>query len=44
LIHEPEIKVKYEECKADGRIMTADDFEGRSSDPNFIKRLEKTVT
>ena len=24
--------------------MTADDFESRLSDPNFIKRLEKTVT
>lgn len=44
LSHDAEIKAKYEECRAQGREMTADDFESRLQDPNFIKRLEKTVT
>jgi dynein heavy chain 1 len=44
LTQDPEIKAKYEECKAQGREMTVDDFEQRLQDPNFIKRLEKTVT
>jgi len=44
LIHEPEIKAKSEERRALGLEMTTDDFENRLQDPNFVKRLEKTVT
>jgi hypothetical protein len=44
LIHDAEIKAKNEECKALGRELTTEDFEGRLQDPNFVKRLEKTVT
>lgn len=44
LIHDPEIKQKYEEVKQLGRDLTPDDFENRISDPLFVKKLEKTVT
>lgn len=44
LIHDAEIKAKNEECRAQGRELTTEDFESRLQDPNFIKRLEKTVT
>lgn len=44
LIHDPEIKQKYEEVKQLGRELTPDDFENRISDPSFVKKLEKTVT
>jgi hypothetical protein len=44
LIHDAEIRAKSEECKAAGRELAPDDFEGRLQDPNFVKRLEKTVT
>jgi len=43
LIHDHEVKAKNDECKAQGRDLTADDFENRVQDPAFIKRLEKTV-
>lgn len=44
LIHDSEIKAKSEERRALGLEMTTDDFENRLQDPNFVKRLEKTVT
>ena len=43
LQHDPEIRAKYEECKAAGREMTAEDFEERLKDPAFVKRIEKQV-
>jgi hypothetical protein len=42
-MHDPEIKAKYEECKAAGKEMTTEEFENRIQDPNFIKKLENTV-
>jgi dynein heavy chain 1 len=44
LVHDPEIKAKADECKAAGRELTIEDFEDRIQDPNFVKRLEKTMT
>lgn len=44
LTHDAEVKAKYDECKAAGRELRAEDFEGRLQDANFVKRLEKTVT
>ena len=44
LTHDAEVKAKSEQCKAAGRELTVDDFEGRIQDQNFIKRLENTVT
>lgn len=44
LVHDPEVKAKYEEVKKLGRELTTDDFENKIQDPNFVKRLEKTVT
>lgn len=44
MIHDSEVKEKYEEFKKDGKELTAEDLESRLHDPNFIKRLEKTVT
>jgi dynein heavy chain 1 len=43
LQHDAEVKAKAEECRAKGREMTPDDFEGRVQDPAFVKRLENTV-
>jgi len=44
LVHDPEVKAKYEEVNKLGRELTTDDFENKIQDPNFVKRLEKTVT
>jgi dynein heavy chain 1 len=43
LIHDAEIRAKGDECKAAGRELTPDDFEGRLQDRTFVERLEKTV-
>jgi len=44
LKHDEDIRLKAEECKSLGREMTTDDFENKIQDPQFVKRLEKTVT
>jgi hypothetical protein len=43
LMHDPEIRTKYEECKKAGRELSAEDFEERLKDPAFVKRIEKQV-
>ena len=35
---------KYEAAKKAGRELTIEDFDGLTSDKNFIKRLERLVT
>jgi dynein heavy chain 1 len=44
LKHEEELRVKDDECKQQGRTLTTEDFEKRIEDPQFVKKLEKTVT
>jgi len=41
LIHDPDVKAKFDE-KGDQNV-TTDDFDDKIKDPNFVKRLEKTV-
>tara|TARA_B110000285_G_C14622497_1_gene379751 strand:- start:85 stop:519 length:435 start_codon:yes stop_codon:yes gene_type:complete len=44
LIHDPEIRARFEECKKTKVEMKTDDFEENLTDPAFIQRLEKIVT
>jgi hypothetical protein len=45
LVHDPEIKAKYDEKKAAGTLpVNAEDFDAKMQDPTFVARLEKTMT